>query len=109
MYAKFQYNPACLRLFNLNYISMVDWQLTDTFEFPTTNWGYPLVSSPLDQLIVLATDLLQQVLRGDGFQHILLAGLLQLPAQHQLVQDEVCLLEIEDYVQLANLTVGMDN
>lgn len=52
----------------------------------------------LDKLIILATDLLQQVLGGDGFQHILLAGLLQFATQHQLVQDEVGFLEIENDV-----------
>lgn len=57
----------------------------------------------LDKLIVLATDLLQQVLGCDGFQYILLAGLLEFPAEHQLIQDEVCLLKIEDNVQLAHL------
>lgn len=57
------------------------------------------------KLVVLATDLLQQVLRCDGLEHILLAGLLQLAAQHQLVQDEVRLLKVEDYVQLAHLQI----
>lgn len=63
----------------------------------------------LDKLIVLATDLLQQVLGSDSLQNILLAGFLELTAQHQLVQDKVCLLEVEYYVQLAHLEVWKSN
>lgn len=47
--------------------------------------------------------LLQQVGLLDGLQHVLLGRLLGLPAQQELVQDEVGLLKVEDDVQLTHL------
>ena len=38
-------------------------------------------------------------------EHILFTALLHLPGQEQLVEDEVCLLEVEDDVQLAHVAV----
>ena len=49
------------------------------------------------------TDLLQDVLLGDRCDHRLLTRLLHLPANNELVQHEVRLLKVEDYVQLADL------
>ncbi len=47
--------------------------------------------------------LLEEVLGGDGLQDGLLRRLLDLPADKQLVEDEVRLLKVKDDVQLANL------
>lgn len=47
--------------------------------------------------------LLQQVGLLDGLQHVLLGRLLGLSAQQELIQDEVCLLKVEDNIQLAHL------
>ncbi|GMS79324.1 hypothetical protein PENTCL1PPCAC_1499 [Pristionchus entomophagus] len=46
--------------------------------------------------------LLQQILRRDRFQHLLLARLLHFSSQKELIEDEVGLLEVEDDVQLAH-------
>lgn len=56
------------------------------------------------QIYIPITNLLQQILSVDGFQDDLLVRLLNFAAQHQLVQDEVGLLEVENYIQLAHLT-----
>lgn len=53
--------------------------------------------------IIGCTDLLEHVLRGDGFEDVLLGRFLDLATHQQLVQDEVGLLEVEDDVQLAYL------
>jgi len=45
------------------------------------------------------------VLLSDAPQHVLLATLLHLSRQQQLVQDKVCFLEVEDDVELANVAV----
>lgn len=47
--------------------------------------------------------LLQQVCLLDGLQHALLGGVLDLPPHHELIQDEIGLLEVEDDVQLTHL------
>lgn len=47
----------------------------------------------------------QAVLLADATQDVLLAALLHLSGEQQLVQDEVGLLEIEDDVQLADVAV----
>lgn len=49
------------------------------------------------------TYLLQQVSLLDRLQDVLLGRLLGFSAQKKLVEDEVGLLEVEDYVQLAHL------
>lgn len=59
----------------------------------------------------------QAVLLADTSEHVLLAALLHLTRQQKLVEDEVCLLEVEDDVELADvavvlvhlLDVAMDN
>lgn len=48
---------------------------------------------------------LQAVLLADASQHVLLATLLKLTSYQELVEDEVGLLEIEDDVQLTNISV----
>lgn len=47
----------------------------------------------------------QTVLLADTPQHVFLAALLHFSGEQQLVQDEVCLLEIENDVQLADVAV----
>lgn len=59
----------------------------------------------LHKFIVLATDLLQQVLSSNRLQYIFLACLLQLATKHKLIQYEVCLFKIEDNVQLTHLGI----
>ena len=51
----------------------------------------------------MSPDLLQQVRLLDGLQDVLLGRLLSFPAQQELVQDEVSLLEVKNNVQLTNL------
>lgn len=53
--------------------------------------------------VVGSTDLLEDVLRRDGLEDVLLGRFLDLATDQQLVQDEVRLLEVEDDVQLAHL------
>jgi hypothetical protein len=48
---------------------------------------------------------LQAVLLAYTAEHILLAALLHLACQQKLVQDKVCLLEVEDNVELADVAV----
>lgn len=57
----------------------------------------------LHKLIILATDLLQQILCSDRLQHILLAGLLEFTPKYQFIENEVCLLKVEDNIELAYL------
>jgi hypothetical protein len=45
------------------------------------------------------------VLLTDTPQHILLTALLQFARQQELIEYEVCLLEVEDDVQLANIAI----
>ena len=47
----------------------------------------------------------ETVLLSDAAQHILLAALLHLASEKELVKDEVRLLEVEDDVQLAHVAV----
>lgn len=56
-----------------------------------------------DLMIKKHAYLLQQVGLLDGLQHVLLGRLLGLSAQQELIQDEVCLLKVEDNIQLAHL------
>ena len=51
-----------------------------------------------------ATDLLHEILSGDGLEDVLLAGLLHLSPQHELVQHEEGFLKVKDDVQLAHLS-----
>ena len=65
----------------------------------------PPCHAPHPTKIVTHLHLLQPVLRPDHAQHVLLATLLHLARQQQLVEDEVGLLEVEDDVQLADVAV----
>lgn len=47
----------------------------------------------------------QTILLTDTSEHILLAALLHLARKQKLIEDEVCLLEIENNVELANVAV----
>lgn len=49
--------------------------------------------------------ILQAILLTYAPQHILLAALLHFPGDQKLVKYEVCLLEIEDDVELADIAV----
>lgn len=49
------------------------------------------------------TYILKQILSTDRLEHLLLASLLHLAGQKELVQNEVGFLEVEDYVQLTDL------
>lgn len=49
------------------------------------------------------TYLLQEIRLLDGFQHVLLGGLLRLAAQQELIQDKISLLKIKDDIQLTHL------
>lgn len=55
------------------------------------------------KIIICTTNLLQHVLCGDRLEHVLLGRLLDLTAHQQLVQNEVGLFKVEDYVQLTHL------
>lgn len=48
---------------------------------------------------------LKAVLCTNNPEHILLAALLHLAGDQQFIKDEVCLLEVEDDVQLADIAV----
>lgn len=48
---------------------------------------------------------LQAVLLSNRSQDVLLATLLHLPSKQELIEYEVCLLEVEDDVQLADIAV----
>ena len=56
-----------------------------------------------------ATDLLHQILSGNGLEDILFAGFLHLSPQHELVQHEEGFLKVEDDVQLTHLRNGDNN
>jgi hypothetical protein len=45
------------------------------------------------------------VLLAYASQHILLAALLHFASKEQLIQDEVCLLEVEDDVKFADIAI----
>lgn len=47
----------------------------------------------------------QTVLLTDAAQDVLLTSLLELPCQQQLIKDEVCLLEVENDVQFAHVSI----
>ena len=47
----------------------------------------------------------QTILLADAPQHIFLAALLHFAGQEEFVQDEICLLEVEDNVQLAHIAI----
>jgi len=47
----------------------------------------------------------QAILLANAPQHIFLAALLHLTGQEEFVQDEICLLEVEDNVQLAHIAI----
>ena len=49
--------------------------------------------------------LFQAILVSNTLEHIFLATLLQFSSQQQFVQDVVCLLKVEYYIQLAHVTI----
>lgn len=56
-------------------------------------------------VVVTYLHILKAVLSSYHTQHIFLAALLHLAGDEQLVEDEVGLLEVEDYVELADVAV----
>jgi hypothetical protein len=49
--------------------------------------------------------ILQAILLTDAPQNILLAAFLHLPGEQELIQNEVCFLEVENDVQFTNIAV----
>ncbi len=68
--------------------------------YPTEEQAWTDETAPSTHLHVL-----QPVLLAYAPQHVLLAALLHLARQQQLVEDEVGLLEVEDDVELAHVAV----
>ena len=56
-------------------------------------------------MLITHLHLLQPILRSNDPEYILLARLLHLPRQQQLIEDKIRFLEVEDDVELADVAV----
>lgn len=54
---------------------------------------------------VIHLHVFKAILLTDATQHVLLTTLLHLASNEQLIQDKVGFLKVEDYVELANVSV----